>query len=472
MDPIWILLAGMLVVVGSILWLRLHAFLALLLGAFVVGGLTSREALQQYAVEREMPPAEVTRFANRSVGERIGLQFGQTAGSIGILIGLASIIGRCLMESGAADRIVRSALRLLGEPRAPLAFLSSGFVLGIPIFFDTVFLLMIPLGKAMWKRTGRNYLLYVLTIIAGATMTHSLVPPTPGPLFVASELKVDLGLMILGGCVVGTFTALAGCLYAYWMNRRIQLPVRELAGDTAVSPETALREDWQLPSLGLSLLPILLPVVLIGGSAVIGSAFPAATASTWATVLKTVGNPNIALAISCAIAMLTLVRQRGDGLVKLAPGIQSALAEAGIIILITSAGGAFGGLLQQSGIGPRIQELSSASQIGILPMAFLVTALVRVAQGSATVAMITGVGMFAAMGTAEQLGFHPVYLALAIGCGSKPLPWMNDSGFWVVCKMSGMTEREALMTYSPLPTLMGIVGLIVTMILARAFPLV
>ena len=137
--------------------------------------------------------------------------------------------------AGAADRIVRSAMKVVGERGAPVAFLGSGFLLGVPVFFDTVFYLMMPLGKALRMRTGRNYLLYVLTIVAGASMAHSLVPPTPGPLFVAEELGVDLGLMILAGCGVGLFTATAGLLYAYFVNARAEVPLRE-------SPDFSLEE--------------------------------------------------------------------------------------------------------------------------------------------------------------------------------------------------------------------------------------
>ncbi|MHC4510628.1 MAG: GntP family permease, partial [Planctomycetota bacterium] len=148
---------------------------------------------------------------------------------IGILIAMASIIGKCLLESGAAERIIRTALKWFGESRAPLAFLSSGFLLAIPVFFDTVFYLMIPLAKAMGMRTRRNYGLYIMAIVAGGTMAHSLVPPTPGPLFVAGELSVSLGLMILGGIFIGLFTISSGYVYALWANRRWPIPLRDSA---------------------------------------------------------------------------------------------------------------------------------------------------------------------------------------------------------------------------------------------------
>jgi GntP family gluconate:H+ symporter len=480
MDPLWILFIGVVVVIGGILALRLNAFLALVIGALVVAALTPAKSLEQFALGKKMPPPEAQKFSRQSIVERVTSEFGSTAGKIGILIAMASIVGKCLLDSGAADRIVRSTLRFLGESRASLAFLSSGFLLGIPVFFDTVFLLMIPLGKAMFMRTGRNYLLYVLAIIAGATMTHSLVPPTPGPLFVATALNVDMGLMIVGGCVVGAFTTAAGYLYALWINRKMEIPLRETNPAVLAELEAvSRRDDSQLPPLWLSLLPIALPVVLISGNAFLNSALsaiPKGELAAWQSALlsvgKVVGDSNIALTISCAIGLATLAWQKKENLAKLSKGVQGALEDAGLIILITAAGGAFGGVLQQTGIGPRIQDLAAAYHISVLPLAFAVTALVRIAQGSATVAMITGVGMFAGVATPEALGFHPLYLALAIGCGSKPIPWMNDSGFWVVCKMSGMTEKETLKTHSIMATTMGFIGIVLTMILARIFPMV
>ena len=479
MDPLWILAIGMVVVLGGILALRLHAFLALVLGALVVAALTPAEAIMKHGVSKKLSPEAAKKVADQPAIERVTREFGGTAGRIGVLIAFASIVGKCLLDSGGADRIVRSTLRVLGEHRGPLAFLVSGFLLGIPVFFDTVFLLMVPLGKAMRMRTGQNYTLYVLSIIAGATMTHSLVPPTPGPLFVAKELNVDMGLMILGGCVVGAITAGAGWAFAHWVNLRVDIPLRESSKLSLAELEAlAQRDEKSLPPFWLAALPILLPVLLISAATPLdskgGAQFYGNVFSFWPgaiQVIRTLGDSTVALGISALIALGTLLwqgRKSGEVLDK---GVSTALEEAGLIILITSAGGAFGGVLQQCGIGPRVQELSTTYSIAILPLAWAVTALVRIAQGSATVAMITAVGVVGGMATPELLGFHPLWVALAIGCGSKMLPWMNDSGFWVICKMSGFTERECLTTFSPMVSLMGLTGLFVVMLLARLFPL-
>lgn len=477
-DPLWLLLIGMLVVLGGILLLRLHAFLALVLGALVVGSLTSQTALEQFAHSKRMTVQETQKLAGQSIGERIANEFGRTCTKIGILIAMASIIGKCLLESGAAERIVRSALKLFGEKGAPFAFLSSGFTLGMPVFFDTVFYLMIPLGKAMGVRKSRNYGLYIMTIVAGATMTHSLVPPTPGPLFVAGELSINLGYMILGGLFVGLFTVSGGYLYALWANRKWPIPLRDTPDFTAEEIKNlAERDEKNLPSLSLSLLPIILPVVLIAGRTILSSLLQGTQINDTflqylIRIFNNLGNPNVALTIAAGFAIGTYAWQHRRGLRKMAQIIQTALTSGGVIILITAAGGAFGGILQQTNIGDRIQEIAVSHQIAVLPLAFFVTTLVRTAQGSATVAMITAVGILGGLAGSGQLGFHPIYLALVIGCGSKPVPWMNDSGFWVICKMSGMTEGETLKTSSAMMTLMGFTGLIVILIFAHFLPLV
>ena len=556
MDPLWILLAGVVIVVGGILWLKLHAFLALLLGALVVALLTpaaavervgleeaageivsvdleNREALLRPSKRQTLVAGSVLQVIPRSstepvatleavapvpdsklwrarfdeptapiqagdlaveptarqaaktrsrqvVAERIAAEFGRTCAGIGILVALAAIVGETLLVTGAADRIVRSTLRLLGEPRAPLAFLSSGYLLGIPVFFDTVFYLLIPLGKAMRLRTGRNYLLYVLTIIAGATMTHSLVPPTPGPLAVAQQLGVDLGLMILGGMGVGAVTAVFGLCYATWLNARVDVPLRGSVDASLEDLEKlSAREDSQLPPLGLSLAPIVLPVLLISGktvwTTVVGNAPSGTTLAQWQSIVMFLGDQNIAIGLAAAIGLAMLVFKHGANRREMAVSIEKALASGAVIILITAAGGAFGGMLRETGIGGRIKELSLAWQISgvwVLGVAFLVTVLIRTAQGSATVAMITSAGILGSAFSAEELAFHPMYLALVIGCGSKPFLWMNDSGFWVMTKLSGFTEEESMKYVMPMTAGMGFVGAAVTILAAHLWPLV
>ena len=451
--------------------MRMHAFLALLLGALTVAILTPSHALESYGIEKGLNAEEVEQLVDQSVGERVAAGFGRTAGQVGIIIAMASIIGVCMLESGSADRLVRSALRLLGEKRAPVAFLGSGFLLAIPVFFDTVFYLMVPLCKALRLRTGRNYLISILAVVAGGTMAHSLVPPTPGPLFVAGEFGVDLGLMIVCGCVVGVVASTAGFLYGLWAERRWELPLRETADEMAKLEELARKDEASLPPAWLALVPILLPVLLIASRTAIESgAFSGYDQHAILRLLLALGDKQIALTLAAAVALLTLLRASTGS--RTAAAVKTGLTTAGVIILIIGAGGAFGNALQQTGISSLIKTVTVAYQVSLLPLAFLLTAMIRTAQGSATVAMITAAGAFAGVAQPEVLGFSPVYLALAIGCGSKPIWWMNDSGFWVVSQMSGMTEAEGLKTLTPLTTVMGLVGLLCTIVLANSFPLI
>ena len=231
-SPI-LLVIGIIVVLGAILVVKLHPILALLLGAVIVGYLTSDFNLQQYAESKELSDAQAKNLIDQPIGTRVAIAFGDTCEKIGLLIVFASIIGKCLLDSGAAERIVRSMLYVFGEKKAPTAFMVSGFILAIPIFFDTVFYLMIPLARAMGIRHEKSYPLYVMAIVAGGTMAHSLVPPTPGPLFAAGAFGVSIGMMIIMGTVVGLGTSTAGLLYGYWLNIRHNIPLRTTA-DTSV----------------------------------------------------------------------------------------------------------------------------------------------------------------------------------------------------------------------------------------------
>jgi len=223
MGPLTILGAGIAIVLVAVLVFRLHPFLALIFAAAAVATFTPQTQIERYATKQvekgKWTDGASEKFIDSTVMERVATAFGETCGKVGILIAMAAVIGKCLLDSGSAERIVRSFVHVLGQAQASLGFIFSGFLLGIPVFFDTVFYLMIPLGKAMRLRTGGNYLLYILSIMAGATMAHSLVPPTPGPLFVADRLGVNLGLMIGVGILVGIVASMGGFAFALLANR-------------------------------------------------------------------------------------------------------------------------------------------------------------------------------------------------------------------------------------------------------------
>lgn len=566
MSPILLLLIGMVIVVGSILIFRLHAFLALILGSLIVAALTDKEEVYHHCLKSEavrvtgvigervalkasknqkiipgsvfllrpdgsdgklgeisegvltlLPESKLSeeeqtsvkrqgvRFAevtsavplqkedriihhtqlhearsisSRNIAQRVGTGFGGTCLKIGIMIAMAAIVGQCLMRSGAAERIVLGIRNFLGEKNAPVAFIASGFTLGIPVFFETVFYLMMPLGKAMHLKTGRNYLLYILTIIAGGTMAHSLVPPTPGPLFVAYELGVDIGLAIVCGTIVGVFTTASGYLWARFISTRIIIPLRESADLTKAQLKAmAERTTAELPGLLSSVLPILIPLFLLAG----GTVFSLVSSKmevqpewmvTINPLIRVLGNKDIALTVAAVFSIVLLARRPGSTRESVSQSIQGAIADAGVIVLITCAGGAFGHVLRQTGIAGSIENSLPATESGLMIIGFLICMIVRTAQGSSTVAMITAVGVVAPIAAASAMTYHPVYIAIAIGCGSKPISWMNDSGFWVISKMSGMTESEMLKTNTVMGIIMAVTGLIVCLIGSRIFPMV
>ncbi len=421
------------------------------------------------------------KMASQSPILRVTNAFGSGAGKLAILIVAASIIGYCLLHSGAADQVVRSFLSVLGEKASPAAFALSGFVLAIPVFFDTVFLLMIPLAKSLYHRTGRNYLLCVLAIVVGGTMAHSLVPPTPGPLFIAEQFNVPITSMMFGGIVVGAFASTCGVAFAYWANKRSPLVPPEFQSansERTDAAEEALDTDKsvQRPPLWESLLPVLLPVALMA----FGTGFDEKTglwqvgsltiSKPYCRILEAVCERNMALIIGATLATWTFVRLRRPGREKLAAGMQSAITSAGSIILVTAAGGAYGKMMEQTAVAELLQQIPAASPITIVLAAFFVTTVVRTAQGSATVAMMTAAGVFGGLVTSGAAGVEPLYVALAVGCGSKPFPWMNDSGFLVITRMSGMTESQGLRTVTPVVSIGGFAGLVAVICGVLFFP--
>ena len=456
--PLIILAMGIAVVLGMIVVLRVNAFLALITAAMAVSLLSPGP------------------FSDR-VG-RVAEAFGTTAGKIGVVIALAAIIGDCLIASGAADRIVRMFVRLLGEKRCEVSLMASGFVLSVPVFFDTVFYLLLPLARSMHRRTKRSYLLLILAMGAGASITHSMVPPTPGPLLIAGTLGIDLGMMMLAGLLCAGPTAIVVYLLVRWLSGRIDIPMRPLGGGRT---EPDPLPDDKLPGLFMSILPIILPVVLITMHTVVSSLARGAAADSTIRQIESItcvlGNANLAMMLSAAVALHVLWHQRKPGREGLAKMIETSLMSAGVIILITSAGGAFGAMLKEAQIGPAIQSLSvgGSTQLGglkLLFMSFFVAFLIKFSQGSSTVSMITTSAMMATLiPSTDVLGYHPVYIACAIGFGAQCGNWMNDSGFWIFAKMGGLTEVETLKTWTVTVSSTAVIGLIVVTLFAVLLPL-
>jgi H+/gluconate symporter-like permease len=580
--PFAVLAISVGLIITLITVLRVHAFMALIFAAFAAGLLA------------KTLPGEPEKSHWVQAVELTTSEFGVTAGKIGVVIALAAVIGLCLMESGAADKVVRRFLALFGEKRAGAAILVSGYILSIPIFFDTFFMLLLPLAVAMYLRTGRDYLLYIMAICCGGTVTHSLIAPHPGPLAMAESLKLDLGLTIMVGIVAGVVPVACSWMVMKWVNRRLTIPLREVPGlSLADLRANAGKPESELPSFGWSILPVILPIVLISGAstfvAIQGKGFetgdfkdaaafvnrlktgtdsagqwfagqlsaktrqalaqqnpaqapapalkealvgelnnqirtgrlaaePALAAAkrtdtaiakaqnpqadnlvrlnrllvedAFAAELKPTtgmdptlytwgvfwGNRNIALLLGAGIALFVLVRQKkGLTLARIGEMIEPPFATAGVIILITSAGGAFGLMLKNAGVGDAVKALvgDDVSGTQLLLLSWLVSGVIRIAQGSATVAMLTTAAMiYPIMSGGAALPYHPVYIFMAIGFGAMICSWMNDSGFWVVGRLSGFTEKETLKTWTVALTVNSVAGLVVCLVFSKLVPLI
>ena len=319
-SPSWpfaVLIMAIAAVVVMISVLRFHPFIALILAAVFVG-----------LISPELPILDASKPLHPLVRalEYAMMEFGNTAGKIAWVIALAAIIGTAMMESGAAERIVNALLKTLGQHRAPLALMISGFLLSIPVFFDTVFFLLVPLAIALGVKMGKNYVYYIMAIAGGAVITHGMVPPTPGPLIMADNLNLDLGFTILAGLAFSIIPAIAVLYAARWMNQRYDIPIR-VAGDFVPS-------EGGGPGLWPSLLPILIPIVLISFASIADVLLEKLPA--WIAFW---GNKYVAMFIGTVIALWLWAKQKGLDARSLWEASNKPLEIAGIIILITSAGG-------------------------------------------------------------------------------------------------------------------------------------
>ncbi len=468
--PFAVLAICLATIVFLISVVRLHAFFSLIIAAVLAGVLAHTLLPGEYGTLPKTPEKERGHWVQAAELTTEG--FGKIAAKIGVVIALASVIGTCLVESGAADKVVRRFLGLFGEKRAGTALLCSSYVLSIPIFFETFFMLLVPLARALRVRTGKDYMLFVLAICCGGTVTHSLIAPHPGPLAMAENLHLDLGYTIVIGVMAGIIPATVGWLVARILARRLDVPMRETGGVSLADLEemVARRED-ELPGLGASLLPVLLPIVLIGGASFLGVLGHRENYPGLYEAVEFLGNRNIALVIGAALAIGLLMRQRGWNMARVTEIIGPPFATAGVIILIASAGGAFGAMLQNAGVGSAIKTLAEGRNVNLVLLAWSVSAIIRIAQGSATVAMITTSSMLYPMiQEPGAIAYHPMYIYLAIGFGSKMLSWMNDSGFWTVSKLSGFTEKETLQSWTIIVSTISFTGLLLTLLGSTVFP--
>ncbi|MEM8525038.1 MAG: SLC13 family permease [Bacteroidota bacterium] len=452
--PLIVLLIGTISVVLLIVSFRIHAFFALIISAILVGILG-------------LPAIEGIDNAWVNAVENVMVELGKTAGSVSFVIAIAAVLGVALTESGAAERIVDRLMRIFGEKYAGIALLLAGFILSIPVFFDTVFFLLIPLAIALATKLKKNFLFYVMTMGCGAAITHSLVPPTPGPLVMADILSLNLAVSIIAGMLAGFLPAIVGYQYAKRLNVKMLIsPPDFVKAENGGQPK-------ELPSFGVSIMPILLPLLLI----ILG-----ALLNVWYTdieekpllpeAIEFLGNKNIAMLLGLVVALWLWAKQKGLSMKALGEDMQRPLELAGLIILITSAGGAFGAMIRATGIGDMINELSANGfSINLVIVAWLMAAIIKFAQGSSTVAVITTASIMAAiLQSAGSLPFHPVYIYLAIGFGSMAFSWMNDSGFWIVVKLSGLKEKQGIRAWTIMLFFVSLAGFLQTLLLSYILP--
>ncbi|WP_420179435.1 GntP family permease [Paenarthrobacter sp. TA1.8] len=431
--------AGIALLLFLIIKVKLEPFIALVgTGVIValVGGI-SVEAL--------------VGSATKSSDALIEKGFAGILGHITVIIGLGTVLGAILERSGGAEVLLGRLVKIFGEKGTPLAMGITGFVLGIPVFFDIGIFVLAPLVYVAAIRGGKSLALYALPLLAGLSVTHAFLPPHPGPVAAAGLFGVDLGWIILMGLICGIPAWFAsGILWGTWIGKRVMVSVPE----DRIVPESDAAKGHE-PSIGLVLLAIGLPMILILGGT-FGNIF--APAGTFRDILQFFGNPAIALTVAVLLAMWLLGIRRGMTSAELSEITGSSLRPVGMILLVVGAGAFFGAVLSATGVGKAVADTLSQAGLPIILSAFVISAGMRIAQGSATVAIVTTGGILA---PSLASGYSQPQLALivvAISSGSIIASHVNDGGFWIISKYFNMSVKDTLKTWTVLETVLSIVG--------------
>ncbi len=400
--------------------------------------------------------AIVTGMPAQTIVKSFETGVGATLGHIAIVVGLGTMLGKMMAESGGADQIAHTLIRVFGEKRLPWAMVVVGFIVGLPVFFEVGFVLLVPIAFNIARRTGTSLILIGLPMVAGLSVVHGLVPPHPAAMLAVAAYNADMGRTILYAMLVGIPTAiLAGPLYAKLIAPHIQLnpdnPIAAQFIDDTPKPN--------LPSFGLTVSTILLPVglMLVGSWADVFSA----PKSVVNTILHFAGGADIALLIAVIVSFITLGKMRGFSRETILKFSNDCLAPTATITLLIGAGGGFGRILQDSGTSQAIVDIALHAHISILFLAWLVAALVRLATGSATVAMTTAAGIVAPLAL-HIAGVRPELLVLATGAGSLVFSHVNDGGFWMVKEYFNMSVAQTIKTWSICETIISVVALALT----------
>jgi GntP family gluconate:H+ symporter len=435
-------LVGIAVIVVLITAFKVHAFIALIIGSGVVGLASGLRA-----------PEVIRQFQNG---------FGSTLGSVGILIGLGTMLGKLLADSGGADRIVTTIIAHAGERRLPWAMTLIAMISGIPLFFEIGVVLLMPVIVLMTRRSGSSIIRVGLPALAGLSVMHGLVAPHPGPLIAIDALKADLGQTMAFGLVLAVPTVIiAGPIFGAWIGARVRPePPERLVEQFARESNGGLSNA---PSFAVTLGTILLPVALMLGKALADVLLDKQSALR--AGIDFIGDPLMALLLSVIVAMGTFGFRRGFSRQKIGELIGGSLAPVAGIVFIIGAGGGFKQMLIAGGIGDAIGKAAAHSPVSPLVLGWLIAVGIRLATGSATVATVTASGLMAPIAGELHDVSRPL-LALAIGAGSLFFSHVNDAGFWLVKEYFGMSVGQTIKTWSAMETILSVVGLILVLLTA------
>ncbi|KSU61529.1 gluconate transporter [[Bacillus] enclensis] len=436
---ILVALAGIFLLLFLVIKTKLHAFVSLLLVSLIVG------------IAAGMPLGDVVTSIQNGMGGTLGF--------VAVVVGLGAMFGRMLEVSGGAERLAQTLINKFGEDKAQWSLGITGFLVAIPVFFDVGFIILVPIVYGLARKTGKSLLYYGIPLLAGLAVTHSFIPPTPGPIAVADLLGADLGWVILFGVIAGIPSMIiAGPLFAKFISKKIH----------AVVPDymqvEEMEYDKELPSFGLIASLISIPLVLILLNTLSGVLLD--EGNTLRSILTFLGHPFVALTIATILTFILLGTKRGYTRDEVQEIATKALEPAGIIILVTGAGGVFKQVLIDSGVGEVLGEMMAGSSLPPIALAFLIAMVVRVAQGSATVSMVTAAGLMSPL--ISTLGLEGPVLGLmviAIASGATVFSHVNDSGFWLVNRYFGLDVKDTLKSWTVMETLIGFVGFAVAFIL-------
>lgn len=430
--------AGIAVLLFLILKLRINAFIALLIGSITVGLIAGLDA------------NEIIKTVQDGMGSTLGF--------VATVVGLGAMFGGILEASGGAKTIADFMVSKFGLKKAPSAMVISGFLIAIPVFFDVAFIILVPMIYALQRKTGKSLLLYAIPLLAGLAITHAFIPPTPGPIAVADIVGADLGWVILVGFLTGIPTALiAGLLFGRYISKKIFIEAPKLVD----SVEPAI-----LPPIGQTLLIIAFPIILILLNTVASTGALGITNKIVLNGIALVGHPFSALIIANILAWYFFGIRKGFTKQQLFDITSKSLAPAGTIILLTGAGGVFKQVLTNTGAGELLATSLSNAGFPVLAFAFISAAIVRIVQGSSTVAMITAAGLVSPL--LINAALSPVELAcmvIAIASGASIFSHVNDSGFWLVGQYLGITEKQTFKSWTMMTTILAFVGIFTVSIL-------